>query len=579
MRRQRFFRSISVAILFVIMIGMILSIVPDGTKAVAPLGDGILAREIADSVAVADQVTQFGITWTFDKLYEVGQFANGDYWVDGPVTIIAINPPSTDVSGRVMNGSMINPSPTDGATQGYDSAMYGPYGPHFSAAFNAARPNGQTLSAGNPLVVQPNSSLVSTISIPEADARPQLQTAAILTVLDAPAPAGSFRPPYSGNDKTVRFNKSQINQALLAQISPVSSTPDWATVERYFERPWIDHVPNWLSRYQHPTENMPDYGREMSTQVGEGALMLQLDFPYAQKETLLVRTIQLGIDWFGVVQDGGENNWPPNGGHASGRKWPILLAGMMLDDAAMKQIGPGDGTGTAVFGEDGQTFFVSQADIDMTHTPDLRGCTLTEYEQSDLGLPEWGIRHSSQPEADNKSWCAVYRVCCTANAWSGFVLAARIMDAKTLWAHDPLFDYQDRYMATEAPGSWTRSWSDFAEEMWDTYRLEYGDDRKDLKLQAIPGDQALYLTWEVNTTLPLTSTWQLEYVGPGGDQSSPVTGLPESARSFTLTGLTNYTPYTITLNAMLASTPILTDTVTAVPTDIFNYLPVVYTEP
>jgi hypothetical protein len=110
----------------------------------------------------------------------------------------------------------------------------------------------------------------------------------------------------------------------------------------------------------------------------------------------------------------------------------------------------------------------------MPHNPDLRGCYLTEYEQDDLGLAEWGIRHSSQPEADNKSWCAVYRRCCTANAWAGFVLAVHMMDAKAHWAHDPLFVYQDRYMATEIPGTWTRSWSDFAEEMWDTYRSDFG---------------------------------------------------------------------------------------------------------
>ncbi|MDY6878100.1 MAG: hypothetical protein SWK90_18100, partial [Chloroflexota bacterium] len=170
-------------------------------------------------IDMTDQITQHGITWTFDQEYEYGQFANGDYWVVGPVTIITINPPSTDTSGRVVNGSMINPSPRDGATQGYDSAMYGQYGPHFDAALNVARPNGQDLSLANPLVVQPNSSLVSSISLPDPGARPQLQTASILTVIEAPAPTGSFRPPYCGSDKTVQFNKDQVNASLLANLS------------------------------------------------------------------------------------------------------------------------------------------------------------------------------------------------------------------------------------------------------------------------------------------------------------------------------------------------------------------------
>ncbi len=531
---------------------------------------------------VTDQITQFGITWTFDNdEYEYGQFANGDYWVVGPVTIVAIDPPSTDVGGRVMNGSMVNPSPTNGSVQGYDSAMYGAYGPHFDAALNVARPNGQDLSAGNPLVVQPGSSLVSTISLAEAGARPQLQTAAVLTVLTSPAPAGSFRPPYSGSDKTIRFDVSQIDGSLLAQLAPVALTPDLSAVEGYFERPWIDHVPNWLADYHHPEENMPFYGREMSAQVGAGALMLHLDLPYAHKETLLIRYIQLGIDLYGVVQDGGENNWTPNGGHTTGRKWPILFAGLMLGDEQMKNIGPGDGSGAFLFSEDAQMFYVSQADIDMTHDPDLRNCYLMEYEQSDLGLPEWGIRHATEPDQDNKAWCAIYRQCCTANSWAGFVLAAHIMDAQDLWAHDPLFDYQDRYMAIEPPGEWTRSWDDFTEEMWDTYRSYYAPvwPEEALELDGSPGDETIYLRWDVHTTLPSTTTWYIEYTTHTLTTPFTATEPLSITRSTVLAeNVHNYQWYTVTLHAMVGSTSWLSDTVRVMPTDNFVYLPLVVKE-
>ena len=61
---------------------------------------------------------------------------------------------------------MINPSPRSGQIQGYDSAMYGDFGPYFDAALNVARPNQQDLSALNPLLVPANSSLVSSISGP-----------------------------------------------------------------------------------------------------------------------------------------------------------------------------------------------------------------------------------------------------------------------------------------------------------------------------------------------------------------------------------------------------------------------------
>ena len=96
-----------------------------------------------------------------------------------------------------------------------------------------------------------------------------------------------------------------------------------------------------------------------------------------------------------------------------------------------------------------------------------------------------------------------------------------------------------------------------------------------LVLHGAPADETIYLSWTVNTTLPVTSTWRLAYDGPTGDQPSPISNIISPTRAYTLTGLTNYHWYTVTLNAMLNSTPFLTDTVTVMPTDIFVYLPLV----
>jgi len=323
------------------------------------------------------QISQFGITWTFNRDYTVGQFANGDYWVLGPVTIIGIDPPSIEIDGRTMNGSMVNPSPKLARIQGYDSSMYGGYGRYFDPNLNAGRPNNQDLTPRQPLVLQPHSSLVSTISIPEPGLIPQLRTAAILTVLPEPVPEGSFRPPYCGTNKTIKFNKDQLDYSLLANLKPVPGAPGIVAVERYFERPWIDHIPGWMGRYHHPAENMPDYGREISIQVGIGALKLNLNLTNQMKEVLLIRFVQLGIDLYGIVQDRGKHNWVNSGGHASGRKWPILFAGIILNDPDIKAIGtksgdylydgvhgPGNAPGDYIhFGEDDQTFYVKDSDI------------------------------------------------------------------------------------------------------------------------------------------------------------------------------------------------------------------------
>jgi len=431
------------------------------------------------SAATCPSIEQFGITWTFDKAYECGQFANGDNWVLGPVTITGISPLSTNVNGRIKNGSMVNPSPAND-NQGYDNTAT-------SITYDATLNKAFNVSSANPLVLAAGSSLVSTISIDAAAQRPQLKTAAILTVLSSAPPAGSFRPPYSGTDKTIKFNKSNLDYTKLAKLAPTAHTlrlkqqvgdAQSASVERMFERPWIDHKGNWTGAYLHPSDNMPNYGRDLADQVGTAALMLHLNYSDADKETLMIRFVQLGIDLYGIVANGGQNNWENDGGHAQGRKWPILFAGIVLNDASMKAIG----TSTAKFGEERQTFYVSQADIDMKGHHDIQGAPQQDYIQADIGLPEWGIMHSTAPIGDDRDWLSDtksgYRRCCTGNSFLGYILAAHIMNAKALWNYDALFDYQDRYMSVEASvgdtGNYNRSWSKFPEEMWDTYRTQYG---------------------------------------------------------------------------------------------------------
>jgi hypothetical protein len=417
--------------------------------------------------AVAASLSQFGITWTFAQDYPVGQFANGDWWVVGPIVVTNVDPPSdTAISGRVENGSMQNPSPHRGLTQGYDSETYGPYAlpSYFNAQLNVAL----SVSPQAPLVLLPGTTLVSTISHSEPGLRPQLLSAAVLTVLDTPPPDGSFRPPYGGPDKTIRYNVAQLDRNLLARLAPVASAPPLSEVESWFERPWIDHVPLWAGNYLHPEENMPGYGRDMCDRISTAALMLHLDFPTAQKETLLVRFVQLGIDLWGLAQDGGQ--WSAAAGHMSGRKWPILFAGLMLGDAGMTAVGFNP---SIAFGEDGQTFHVQE-------TPPGSGVYNNGYGgygPQNLGMPEWGTDHFNQPWFDDLNWFGdPYRLCCTANVWWGELLACYVMGAKALWNHDAVFDYQDRFLSENRRlgiVDWRLSWRPFYLDMWDAYRAGY----------------------------------------------------------------------------------------------------------
>ena len=73
----------------------------------------------------------------------------------------------------------------------------------------------------------------------------------------------------------------------------------------------------------------------------------------------------------------------------------------------------------------------------------------------------------------------------------------------------------------------------------------------------------------------MTSTWRIDHASQSGTASLPITGVINSTRTYTLTDMTNYTWYTVTLSAMLDGTPFLTDAVQVMPTDRLVYLPLV----
>ncbi|MGE3174908.1 MAG: hypothetical protein AB7O97_19935 [Planctomycetota bacterium] len=423
-------------------------------------------------VTTARALSQWGITWTFAQERTVGQFANGDWWVLGPVDVIDIAPRTANVGGRQLHGSMVNPVPN--GRHGYDSALYGGFAPErYDAALNVAI----GVSAGSPLHLGTGSSLVSTISQQTPDtggSLSELRTAAVLTVLAATPPANAFRPPYSGSDKTVRFTEAQLDYTRLAALSAPAGTPAMATVADQFARVWLDHCSGWVSRYMHPVLNMPDYSRDFTAVVGTGALMLNLDFTFAQKRDLLVRMVQLGIDNHGNVLGGA--TWPGTGGQCSGRKFPILFAGHLLHDPTMTAIGtshrtvylgPGNPQNRTVFGEDTQTFVVQET------SPGVYNWNFGNYNATHVGMPEWGNSHAANPGNDNVAWGAdSYRRCCTANAWLGQCLALRVMGLRTLWNHDPFFAYVDRYVVQE-PSGWLHAWEPWHATMWAQYRPSF----------------------------------------------------------------------------------------------------------
>ena len=95
-----------------------------------------------------------------------------------------------------------------------------------------------------------------------------------------------------------------------------------------------------------------------------------------------------------------------------------------------------------------------------------------------------------------------------------------------------------------------------------------------LDLRGAPADRAIYLNWTVNITLPVTTTWRIGYYTTTVNAPFTATLPLSTTRAYTLTDLTNYQWYTVTLSTV-GSTPILSDTVRVMPTDQFVYLPLV----
>lgn len=110
---------------------------------------------------------------------------------------------------------------------------------------------------------------------------------------------------------------------------------------------------------------------------------------------------------------------------------------------------------------------------------------------------------------------------------------------------------------------------------WDRGAFEFTPSQ--LILHGAPANQAVRLTWTVNATLPTTTTWQIDYFTTPANTLTATEPI-STTRSHTLRELTNGEWHTITLNAMVGTSAILSDTVRVMPTNIFTHLPLILKE-
>lgn len=412
-----------------------------------------------------------GITWTFDRDYPVGQYVNGDPWVVGPVTITAITP--VPIEGR--NGTMVNPQP--GNTQGFDADFNQAYNPYVSA-----------LNVGKnlPLTVAVNSSVVSSITADASTQWDTIQMYAILTVVQNAPATNSFRPPAVGTgSRASLWNESQLDYTKLRTLprAPLTAAPAIADYVSWFSYPWFEIDSLWTGGYLRPSYMAKNgYGREIAFRTGYAALLLNLDYSNAEKRALLIGVVQVGIDNYGFITQGG--SWYNTGGHNIGRLSPLIIAAGVLNDVRLKNVITGAGNH---FSEIQSTFFVSQADVNRVHgvwsntlqrLAGTNGDPVFQYTAANIGMPEWGIGHTGNPELDNNWWNAQYRDVC-ACTFVGPTMTARVMGLRSTVNWEPLFSYAERHLNYEQSAEYGGEFENLTPLFYRQYFNTYKD--------AVPG--------------------------------------------------------------------------------------------
>ena len=405
-------------------------------------------------VQTTTSISQHGITWTFDKEYLAGQFANGDFWVKTDdttdrVTITSMSPDTTtyEVIGRgtyVVNGWQVNPGTTG---QAFDQRGNG---------WNAnLLPSTPYNASGGESIAKSRSRLEQCLNN-EPLCKPMLQTIAVLTVVDQVPPDNGvtiFRPPYVGKDKPMR-SVSEIRWDRIPSLAPVANMPTLQWVVNAVGKPQADHKREWNQQHR-PSDNLPFYGANINQVHGDAVLRIMMDDSRDNKKAAVIAVLQGGIDYYHFIVEG--QTWPRSGGEQPGRILLPLFASYILDDSAMQSVFP-------VVTNDNFPY--------ETHV----------LKRNKEGVVLWGDANPDIPTYWNQMYGSVagastladpygfidgggkmgsafvpgggYQSCCTSQGFKQTTLIMELVPAlKTIWPFQELIDYAERWVTH---GAWTQ---------------------------------------------------------------------------------------------------------------------------
>jgi len=444
------------------------------------------------SFGYTDSIFQNGIAWKFNACYRAGQFANGDYWVLGPVTITAISPDyhiiknsggtctsdsncvntptytdsvgtfdasvcgwttsctGTCVSGTcsyllAVHGFEINPTVDD--TRNYPTIIAAPQG------FDS-RPGGfsENVVPSLPLTVNPSDgikSIIKLISRPTAQPfRHYGSKAGVLTVVPSVPPdegRSVFRPPYVGTEKPY-YSANSLQTQLLTSLQPSASTP--AIKTKFESMRWVhmDHKGSYLGQWLRPEDQIQSYYPDQPAVSSDAVLRLMLNDPLQDKLPLLYVVVQDGIDNYYFIKGG--QTWPAGDSVQPGHQLLPAFAAAMLGDASMKStlrnsklamedtyLKVQNGTGMAIYGGgDPYTWSVAEE----------------KYWQA-LGAPELYGKEREDPyrliDGGANGGGGYYEECCQAKPWKESALPFFMIPEMKNAVNNSLFlDFADRWV-------------------------------------------------------------------------------------------------------------------------------------
>lgn len=341
-------------------------------------------------IDLRSSVTQGDTTFTFSKAVQVGQYWNGDWWAvaDPTATITSITPVGANVSGRIVHGLMKNPMAGEvvGTNQGFDSSttLSPTRGPlPYSSGLNL-----DPTITGSPITLTEGSYVkAESYLTPTGDTR--IKTYTVLTVVPSAPAANSFRPGIRASSKALTKTTADINWALRRNISGFTPVADPTSgLDQLKKLQWTWAARQELQRGYWPGTGLNVYGANWGDDLGPKMLAFHGDYTQAQLEEVTHAIVQIGIDLIAAADNG--LRWPMEEGHHVYRKFPALMAALLLNDAAWKTTVDWNVNPLAFGNDDDAHYYITQPIIDASPVQSSKTNYPYGFQAEHLGMPEWG---------------------------------------------------------------------------------------------------------------------------------------------------------------------------------------------